>query len=99
MFIMSKPTNEDLGDIEGPIITSPKSVEEPPQKNRNYSSIEDHLRHLTNYYEAKLGSNISLSIRDYSTHLRDQFARLRFVRPNFLPKLCRSFCLIAWVGS
>ena len=69
MCIMSKPVNENenIIDVEGPVETSAKPDEETPQKNRNYSSMEDRLRHLTTYYEAKLGSNVSLSIRDYST--------------------------------
>jgi hypothetical protein len=67
MCIMSKPMSEDQGDVRGPIETSTKPVKETPQKNTNYSSIEDRSRHLTNYYEAKLGSNTNLSIRDYTT--------------------------------
>ena len=57
----------DPGDAPSPAMTSlVKPVCATKAKNTNYSSKKDRLRHLTNYYEVKLLTNVKLSIRNYS---------------------------------
>ena len=53
-------------DVPAPIVDPVKPVQETKTKNQNYSTKEDCLRHLTNYYEAKLLTDVDLSIRVYS---------------------------------
>jgi hypothetical protein len=60
-------------------------------RNKNYSSKEDHLHHLANYYEVKLLTDVQVSIRDYSTD--HQLPRSTFQMPEFRysEKLLESF--------
>jgi hypothetical protein len=45
--------------------TSVMPATETTKKHENYASKKDRLRHLTNYYETKLVTDVNLSIREY----------------------------------
>lgn len=67
MCCLSNPVTAP-GDSPTPVPTPVKpSTAQTKQKNRNYSTKADRLRHLTNYYEVKLVTNVKLSIREYTT--------------------------------
>jgi hypothetical protein len=66
MCCLSKPVT-DPSDVPPPAVPNTvKPVRATKPRKKNYSSKEDRLRHLTNYYEVKLLTNVKLSIRDYS---------------------------------
>jgi hypothetical protein len=77
MCCLSKPVIEK-DDVPGPIETAAGQVQETQQKNKNYSSKEDRLRHLVNFYEARLITNVTQSIRDYT--IDHQLPRSTFQR-------------------
>ena len=71
MCCLSKPIVAPGDDAPPPVLPNtvePVSATTPATKprNKNYSTKEDRLRFLTNYYEVKLLTNVKLSIRDYS---------------------------------
>jgi hypothetical protein len=65
MCCLSKPipTSEDVPE---PIVDPVMPDKETKTKNQNYNTIGDRLRHLTNFYDAKLLTDFKLSIRVYS---------------------------------
>jgi hypothetical protein len=54
-------------DVPTTVPTTVKPVGETKQKNKNYSSKEDRLGHLTNYYVVKILTDAKLLIQDYIT--------------------------------
>jgi hypothetical protein len=53
-------------DVPEPTVSPVKPVQETKIKNTNYSTQEDCLRHLTNFYKAKLTTDVKFSIRVYA---------------------------------